>query len=101
MNAHGAKFVLADPSIVGTGGHYLEYATRLLCAAEKMGFGPVLVTNQAISPAVLDTISWTTVPIFHFDIWGVDRRRRLLDLERVTDEDRRILKLILSRGGLY
>src|SRR4051812_2023919 len=100
-NIDQAKFLLADPSIVGRGGHYLEYATRVLSAAEKMGFVPMLATNSALDAEVITSIPWITVPIFHFDIWGVDRRIKPPDIEAVTDEDRRILQLMVSRGGQY
>jgi len=44
------KFVLIDPSIKQQGGHYLEYADRVLDAAKNSGFETLLVSNKAFAP---------------------------------------------------
>jgi|GEM_PF-3465412 len=43
------KFVLIDPSIKQQGGHYLEYADRVLDAAKNSGFETLLVSNKTFA----------------------------------------------------
>jgi glycosyltransferase involved in cell wall biosynthesis len=43
------KFVLIDPSICNQGGHYLEYANRVLTAAKKLNLYTLLVVNNRSS----------------------------------------------------
>jgi hypothetical protein len=88
------KFVLCDPSISGTGGHYLEYAVRVLEAARKQGFQPCLAVNTAFDGAVLDV---PVVKAFRYDIWGEVPTRKKRPLGPRTAIDARLIRYYRSR----
>ncbi|HEY6563346.1 MAG TPA: hypothetical protein VIY86_02515, partial [Pirellulaceae bacterium] len=46
------------------GGHHFEYASHVLCAAERAGYEPVLATNRHFRLATGYTAKWRILPIF-------------------------------------
>ncbi|HWB07599.1 MAG TPA: glycosyltransferase [Pirellulales bacterium] len=58
------KFILIDPSITELGGHYYEYAARVLDAAGRHGFEPVLGANRGAG--CLGAGPWRVVPAYRF-----------------------------------
>lgn len=61
-----AKFILIDQSIKGLGGHYLEYATHVLNAAEKQGFDACIATNSEFN----GNVKFKCFATYKYDIWG-------------------------------
>lgn len=65
------RFVLADPSISSSKGHYLEYAVRVLKAVErKGGWTPALAVNRVFDPLSLSRHDFEVDAAFTYDIWG-------------------------------
>lgn len=65
------RFVLADPSILSSKGHYLEYALRVLAAVERAdGWTPALAVNRAFNPIALSRLDLPVEAAFTYDIWG-------------------------------
>lgn len=62
------RLILVDPSIIGTGGHYLEYAAHVLESAQRRGLDCVLVTNKLFKPESYPSIS--SLPLFTYDFFG-------------------------------
>lgn len=62
------KFVILDPSIKKRGGHYLEYATRVLDAAGANGYETLVVANKACPPEER-TNGHRLLPWFSRDVW--------------------------------
>ena len=62
-----AKLVLIDPSITDVGGHYYEYAVRVLQAAEEAGFEPILATNRDVK--VSEPLRWRVVAAYRYDFF--------------------------------
>ncbi|MDR1490884.1 MAG: glycosyltransferase [Desulfovibrio sp.] len=60
------KFVILDPSIKRQGGHYLEYADRVLDAAQKHGFETLVVGNRAFTS---NSHRHQVIPWFHRDFF--------------------------------
>jgi glycosyltransferase involved in cell wall biosynthesis len=58
------KFILIDPSIRELGGHYYEYAARVLGEASRQGFEPILGANCAAR--CLGSGSWRVVPVYRY-----------------------------------
>lgn len=92
-------YLLCDSNIAGVGGHYLEYATMVLRAAESAGYQPVLATNRAFSGQVPE--SWIVQPVFEFDFWGKKPARLASEQEELSNLDRLWLRLRYSKMGLY
>ena len=90
------KFILCDPSITGTGGHYLEYAVRVLEAARKKGLEPGLAVNAAFDGFVADI---TVEKPFRYDIWGEVPTRKKRPLGPRTALDKKLLRYKCSRFG--
>ena len=67
MRPFVTKFILIDPSISDTGGHYYEYALHVLKAAEKSGYSPVIGTNRRFRGR--PSPSWKVYPIYRFGYW--------------------------------
>ena len=66
-----ARFVLVDPSIVSVGGHYLEYAVRLLEAVGRnSAYQPILATNRVFDTKSFSHSEIEATAIFKYDIWG-------------------------------
>lgn len=61
------KFILIDHSIVDVGGHYYEYAARVLRAAEAAGYESVLATNRRLR--VDGAISHRVLPVYRYDFF--------------------------------
>lgn len=73
-----SKFILIDQSIEGNGGHYLEYATNVLRAAEALGYETGLAVNRRFQGKV----PWNTYPVYSYNIWGSRGKKRAL-LKRI------------------
>lgn len=58
------RFILIDQSITGKGGHYLEYAARVLTAAEQAGYESHLATNRAFPDAA--DLNWPSYPVYRY-----------------------------------
>ncbi|MCH2174006.1 hypothetical protein MK489_24760 [Myxococcota bacterium] len=61
------KFLLIDQSIEHSGGHHYEYAKRVLRAAEKAGYVPVLATHRRFTKASQGT--WECHPTYQLGFW--------------------------------
>jgi hypothetical protein len=81
------KFVLIDHSITEVGGHYYEYAVRVLRAAEEAGFEPILATNRKLRG--IGRLPWRIVPAYRYDFFQPDPARLLLPLRQVLGAWRR------------
>ncbi len=95
-----SKFVLIDPSIAWRGGHYLEYAKRVLHAAGQLGFAPILATNQAFDAGDVREWSYPVDRVFRFDIWGHDPSRIENSIAPPTAPEKVALRRVFSRSGL-
>ena len=62
------RFVFLDPSIKKTGGHYLEYANRVLDEAVKLGYKTLIVANRDYSAARNES-GHDVLPWFHRDFF--------------------------------
>jgi glycosyltransferase involved in cell wall biosynthesis len=58
------KFILIDPSIRELGGHYYEYAARVLGEAGRRGFEAILGVNRDARD--LESGSWRIVPVYRY-----------------------------------
>jgi hypothetical protein len=97
------KFVLIDHSIVDVGGHYFEYAVRVLSAAEEAGYEPILATNRRLRD--IGSYPWRVFPVYRYDFFepGPSRllakvRGRLGNLRHLAA--RLKYRLLFSRPGL-
>lgn len=61
------KFALIDQSIKGTGGHHLEYAVRVLDAAQKLEYVPVLGAGVAFEGG--DDLPFKSSSTFRYSFW--------------------------------
>ena len=95
-----SKFVLIDPSIAWRGGHYLEYARRVLAAAQELGYRPILATNQAFDLGDPGEWRYPVERVFQFDIWGHDPSRIENRIAPPTAVEKSALRRVFSRGGL-
>lgn len=87
-----SKFILIDHSIVDVGGHYYEYAVRVLRAAEAAGYEPLLATNQRLRD--VERLPWRVVPIYQYDFFEPKPPRMLGDIARsLTSVRRRAARL--------
>lgn len=103
MKVQGAvlgKFVIIDPSISGDGGHYLEYALRVLKAAGREGWSLVLGVNKTFDVTIDRKLSIDVEPIFTYDIWGRDLSASAKEIAPATDDERRQMRRLFSRSGL-
>lgn len=60
------QFVLIDHSITDLGGHHYEYAVRVLNAAQRAGYMPVLATNRRFKPS---SALWRAYPVYRYGFW--------------------------------
>ena len=98
-----AKFVLIDHSITDVGGHYYEYAVRVLRAAEEAGYEPVLATNRRLRQGA--QFPWRVVPCYRYDFFEPGPAGALTTIRRSLGGTRRALarlkyRLMFSRLGL-
>lgn len=61
------KMAIVDPSITGKGGHYLEYAIRVVHQAQKDGLTPIVGTHHTFKAA--GPQSEFTLPVFRNTFW--------------------------------
>lgn len=61
------KFALVDQSVKGEGGHHLEYAVRVLEAAEKQGFEPVLGAGVKFTGG--SSPAYPSFSVFRYSFW--------------------------------
>jgi hypothetical protein len=65
------KFAIFDPSIIGEGGHYFEYARRIIIAASQSGLTDLTIAvNNAANVPPDPKDRFQIVPAFTYDIWG-------------------------------
>lgn len=98
-----AKFVLIDHSITDVGGHYYEYAVRVLSAAEEAGFEAVLATNERLR--VEGALPQRVVPVYRYDFFEPGPPHLLANARRQLGMGRRRAarlkhRLLFSRLGL-
>lgn len=67
------KFVLIDHSICDLGGHYYEYAARVLHAAKDAGYEPILATNKKFQAP--HPLPWELLPVYRYDFFQPDPPR--------------------------
>ena len=71
------QFVLIDPSISDTGGHYYEYAVHVLNAADRAGYRTYLATNRSFAGALespgSEAPSWSIHPAYKYGFWSPAR----------------------------
>lgn len=65
--------MLLEPSLRSIGGHYHEYATQILTAAEEAGMLPVLVAHRKLPRDVCFPPSWRIYREFPFIVSGIHR----------------------------
>ena len=81
-----SQFFVIDPSVKGTGGHYYEYALRVLRAAGEQGHTPILVAHR--DAPMVDEPGFSILKRFQFSFFensewlGADGLRARRDLER-------------------
>ncbi len=68
------KFVVLDQSLTSVGGHSYELALRVLQAADRLGYAPVLATHRRFTQRNLLPRHWSVLGVF-----AVDSKRRLSD----------------------
>ncbi|MCS7010655.1 MAG: hypothetical protein NZL98_04750 [Anaerolineales bacterium] len=61
-----SRFILIDQSIIDLSGHHYEYAVRVLSAAERAGYTPVLATNRRFKPLLAP---WRVYPVYRYGFW--------------------------------
>jgi glycosyltransferase involved in cell wall biosynthesis len=107
-----SKFLIIDPSVKGTGGHYYEYALRVLRAARDQGHVPLLVAHRD-APRMGEP-GFSVLRHFHFSFFensewlGTDELRAREELEkqelRAAQSERRnaqrFARKNMSRSGL-
>ncbi len=99
-----AKFVIIDGSIIDLQGHYYEYAIRVLEAAQKAGYTPILATNRRFERD--GSIPWEVYPVYKYGFWfHMTKPRWHSWLQRVSFSIRRMvfipkIRMIFSRWGL-
>ena len=107
-----SKFFVIDPSVKGTGGHYYEYALRVLRAAGEQEHTPVLVAHR--DAPVMGDPGFSVLRQFHFSFFenaewlGADELKARRELERqelrIAQKERREAQLFarrnMSRSGL-
>ncbi len=90
------QFILIDPSIEGSGGHYQEYATRVLRAAKEQGFRTVLAGNRRMGELTNSNID-VLDRSFTNTYWENERQPYATQMEGIV---RRSVELIGSRRGI-
>ena len=107
-----SQFLVIDPSVKGTGGHYYEYALRVLRAARDQGHVPWLVAHR--DALEMGEPGFSVLRQFHFSFFenaewlGADELRARSKLEqqelRAAQSERRIAQRFarksMSRSGL-
>ena len=59
------RFILVQPALDSVGGHYYDFAVRLLSAVERAGYQPVLAAHRRCGPGGhLFPASWRIIPVF-------------------------------------
>lgn len=61
-----SRFILIDQSIIDLGGHHYEYAMRVMSAAERAGYTPILATNRRFEPS---SAPWRVYPVYRYGFW--------------------------------
>lgn len=64
------RFVLIEHSLESVGTHCYENAVRVLNAAQRAGFEPILATNRAFAPQQLWPARWRVFPLFRYRFLG-------------------------------
>ena len=59
-----SRFILIEPSLDRLGGHYHEYTTEILKAAESAGHEPLLAINQRFNDREQLQAHWQVFPVF-------------------------------------
>ena len=75
-NAHTStpKFILIDHSLIGSGGHYMEYDRRVLIAAADLGFQCALLTSKkAVREDLAKYINGRLLPAFSDGFFNINR----------------------------
>lgn len=107
-----SQFFVIDPSVKGTGGHYYEYALRVLRAARDQGRAPVLVAHR--DAPVMEEPSFRVLRRFQFSFFenaewlGADELKARRELRRQENRiaqqahraARRFARRTMSRSGL-
>jgi len=94
-----SRFILIDQSIVGKGGHYYEYALRVLTSAEQAGYTPTLVTNRRFEGSA--EIPWPVQRIYRYAFFvGLSKPASARLLERFRDKWER-LRFGIAAGMLF
>jgi glycosyltransferase involved in cell wall biosynthesis len=81
------KLLVIDQSVRGAGGHYLEYALRVLEAAKSKGMEPVLGAHRAF--AGQSSIGFKAFSVFRYTFWENLLREGTLQRIRVAAVRRR------------
>jgi glycosyltransferase involved in cell wall biosynthesis len=102
-----AKFLLADPSIKDVGGHYFEYAARVLKAAREQGHDPVLGSNRAFDPK--EPVDFPVHRVFRLSFFenadpeppnSAAERRKAAEAAKALRSARRFTRREMSQRGL-
>jgi len=93
------KFLLVDPNITDSGGHYLQYAEQILEVAARRGFECHLGANRAFGDQNPDR-AYSVHSVFLLDMFGRNHSQRQASPNRLTDIDRRYLRDYYSLAGL-
>jgi len=59
-----AKFAVLDPSLTSVGGHPYELAVRMLQAADRLGYTPVLVSHRCFAQRNALPAHWQVLGVF-------------------------------------
>ncbi|MGH7136673.1 MAG: hypothetical protein ACREHD_13100, partial [Pirellulales bacterium] len=98
-----AKFVLIDHSIADVGGHYYEYAVRVLRVADEAGYESILATNRRLRD--IGGYPRRVFPVYRYDYFEPGPSKLLENVRRwVGNLRRRAARLkyrvLFSRPGL-
>src|SRR5688572_20154136 len=66
MTHASPRFVLIEQSLREVGGHYFEYASEVLRAAESAGYQPVLATHRQFAAQARLPSRWHIRPLFPY-----------------------------------
>lgn len=92
------RFILIDHSISTIGGHHVEYARRVLEAAELQGYQPLLAANKQLKD--IGSFPCEAIPVYRQKFWTSSRDVRLLRILQAAKENLQALRtrLVLKLG---
>jgi len=85
------RFLICDPNLKSSAGHYLSYSRHIFDAARRLGSLPIVAANRKLSLSEEETC-WkeSVLPVFDFDYW-----------EELTGPENQVFEHLLRRASSF